>query len=373
MKKIIYIIASLALVACNPEKTVESCKVKLEVNDNLSIHELFSEIELIPLSSPDSIVIDFIISKTVFHDKYVYILNPRLTTLFIFDHKGRYINKLEKGEGPDNFLALLDYNINRFTGNLEILTQNKILIYDNIGEKLLSVQRINTPRMPDCFMNIDRDNDVLFCQLTDKKILLYNRTDNLVVDSLYEMPRYIYNTLLGYNASPFYLYNDTVHFLQGYDGSQFTLNINDGKGNISLHSKWDFGIESFSYKKLEPNKSISDYLKDCKEFSKKKPLGFFSCAENSRYKIANFWYKETPLTLIYDKNDGKNIIIEKFKEEIDFGFSHIDENYCYLLVPMNDIHSVVNESILNQTNKDILNSLNEEDNPVIVKYRFKQL
>ena len=371
MKRLIYIVAFLAFVACSSKNAVEDCKVKLEINSDYSVHELFSEIELIPLESPDSIVVDFIISKTVFHNGYVYILNPRLTTLFIFDQDGHYVNKLEKGDGPDSFLSLLDYNINRFTGNLEILTQNRILIYDNIGKELLSVQKIATPRMPDCFMNIDRNNDVLFCQLTDKKILFYNRTDNLVTDSLYEMPRYIYNTLLGYNASPFYLYNDTVHFLQGYDGSQFTLTINDGKGAMSLCSKWNFGMESFSYNELEPNKSIPDYIKDCKRFSKSKPLGFFSCLENDRYIMANFWYKETPITLIYDKNNGNNVIIEEFKEKIDFGFSHIDENYCYLLVPINDLYSVVNERVLNQTNRKILNSLNEENNPVIVKYKFK--
>lgn len=360
------------LLSCNKANLNNGNKIDLEINNNFSIYDLFSEIEITPLENNDSVIVDYLITKTLFYKDYIYILNPRINTIFIFDTDGRFINKLENGDGPDKFTTVLDYNINRYTGNLEVLAPFQILIYDSNGNNYLGRIRLKMNHMPDCFINVDSSRDALFCQYTDKKILFYDRNENTIVDSLYEMPQYIYDGLLGYNATPFLERNDSIFFLQGYNGDLFTITYNKGKGRMNLYSRWNFGKESFSYKKLKPNQNLTKSINDCKMFSKEQPLGFFSFFENSKYQFISFWYDSEPTNLIFNKLNKQSTIIRNFKENLRFGKTHIDENSCYLVVPANKLHLVVDKNILTSTSINKLRLLNEDSNPVIVKYKFKK-
>lgn len=369
-REISFFILLFLLFSCSNNINNDTLKIDLDLNNEFEINELFSDVEIIPLESSDNIVVDQIILKTEFYNDYIYILNPRLSTIFIFDIYGKYINKLEKGVGPEQFLSISDFNVNRFTGNLDVLTRNRIMIYDSIGETMISSKRIETPHLPTRFYNIDSQTDVLFCKYADQKLVYYDRTNNSIIDSIYEMPTYIYDSPLGFNTTPFYYYNDTVRLLQGYNGTLFSLYGNNTELIMHKYQELDFGIKQFHYSLVEPDRSVFDYVNDCRKMSYKYPLCFMSYAENYKNKFMQFWYQGTPVTLIHDKQTGENVIFNKFKGDIGFSFSYINDEFCYLLLSVDEIHSVINEKFLEKFNIELSEEFNEENNPILIKFKF---
>ena len=372
MRNYIYVIFIVVATffACQQSPN-QANKVELRLNNDLDICDIFSNVEVIPLEDLDNAVVDQLITKTILHNNYIYILNPRLTTIFIFDQNGRFINKLEKGVGPNEFFNALDINVNRFTGNLEVLTRNRIMIYDSMGETMISSERIETPHLPTRFYNIDSQTDVLFCKYADQKLVYYNRTNNSIINSIYELPTYIYDSPLGFNTTPFYFYNDTVRLLQGYNGDVFSLCPAREKLSMLKYVEWDFGINKFSYQQIEAKTNIVDYINECSNVSKQTPLGFLSYGENNKYLFTQFWYAGKPVSMIYNKKNGESEIFESFKGGIKFSFFHVDDEYCYLLVPACDITEVVNKKML-ETYLIELPDINEESNPIFIKYKFKK-
>ncbi|MFR9542995.1 MAG: hypothetical protein SNH27_13170 [Rikenellaceae bacterium] len=74
--------------------------------------------------------------------------------------------------------------------------------------------------------------------------------------------------------------------------------------------------------------------------------------------------------MIYDKRAKSHTIFQKFEECKGSIPIIIDDNYAY----SSNIHryTSINEKLLDQKNLSIYNSLSDDDNPVIVKYKFKR-
>lgn len=50
----------------------------------------------------------------------------------------------------------------------------------------------------------------------------------------------------------------------------------------------------------------------------------------------------------------------------------LDDNYYYCVVSPQDVNIVVNDDLLTEKSRLVLSNLKEDDNPVIVKYKFKK-
>ncbi len=76
------------------------------------------------------------IDALLFTDSTIIIGDFNLTrSIFIFDHFGRFINKISNlGRGPQEFMSLLDFTYDYIT--------NRIILYDNIGFKIHSYDKI---------------------------------------------------------------------------------------------------------------------------------------------------------------------------------------------------------------------------------------
>lgn len=99
--------------------------IPVDVNNEIeiSIYDLFSKVEIIPLEVSESSLLYEYIDKTIFHNNLYYVMPAKQNILFVFDSQGKYVDQINKqGNGPGEYNELEDFNFNRFTGNLELMS-----------------------------------------------------------------------------------------------------------------------------------------------------------------------------------------------------------------------------------------------------------
>lgn len=110
MNKVLLLLLVIFCVSCTQKKQsggVETLTVDLTEN-NLSVHDLFSKIELIPLATNDSFFIKDIEKVTIVGDS-IYIFDWGRSTLFVFGSDGHFIKQIGKREnGPEDHIMVYD-------------------------------------------------------------------------------------------------------------------------------------------------------------------------------------------------------------------------------------------------------------------------
>ena len=110
---------SFACISCsrtNPVKEPDILKVELKETP-VSVSELFSKVEVIPLETSDSCLLATILRVLVSGDT-TYILTQdyptfRHITLMAFDKKGNYLRSIGRvGQGPGEYSQIYDAVIN---------------------------------------------------------------------------------------------------------------------------------------------------------------------------------------------------------------------------------------------------------------------
>lgn len=100
------------------------------------LSEFASAVEYIPLETSDSILIGNVEKLIVWKDQY-YILDNLTETIFCFDANGKYQKRLyRKGEGPEEYASISDFEIDRKTGDICIYSNPtlSVLVYGEDGQ-----------------------------------------------------------------------------------------------------------------------------------------------------------------------------------------------------------------------------------------------
>ncbi|MFC3415630.1 6-bladed beta-propeller [Algoriphagus hitonicola] len=120
------------LVSCGEHQESNHVSINLESPHTENLNDVFSEFGIIPLElHPEAQLVE--IDKLLVTDSHYFVLDRSSAVIFVFDKKGEFSNKLDAfGEGPGEYLAISDFNINPFNGNLEVLSPDGVLIvYDS--------------------------------------------------------------------------------------------------------------------------------------------------------------------------------------------------------------------------------------------------
>ncbi|MCH7411815.1 6-bladed beta-propeller, partial [Belliella sp. DSM 111904] len=103
---------------------------------------IVSSIDYYPLTLPEDMIIGEI-EKMIHHNGHVYISDRLTESVFIFTDEGEFINAIQsKGEGPEEYGEINDFNVDPRTGNVLIHSHmsQKILTYAISGEYLSSMK-----------------------------------------------------------------------------------------------------------------------------------------------------------------------------------------------------------------------------------------
>ncbi len=376
MKIYIYlIITCLVITGCkeNVKKENDSNIINLDKYDNVSVFDLFSKIEIIPLETDKESVMHplFILVKPI--NELYYVLDLNQEAFFIYSQNGEFLRKIHQpGQGPEDFSNIVDFGINRFTGNIEMLSGDRYLqIYDKEISK--HIERISlNGKVFHSFKNLTDDIYVFFSDYShEDHLYFYSKKQNKYIASTYKFdPDVIGKSGICHNFTPFYMYNDVVRFSQGYNGDIFT--VNDSKLRLDLTYSWDFGENTIDESVVFPFREEMTYYRELRrKGSYKYAMGFTANGENDNYFITNFLFKGKSHSLILDKKENKTYVFDSFKEGVNCSPYLVNNTAMYVWAPPEYIHMFVNENILDEDNRRKLESITDDENPIVVKYYFK--
>ena len=346
--------------------------IDLNINDKVSFYDLFSKVEIIPLETTTNSLLTFPIGepdRIIMDDEKFYFLDIKQHSIIIFNKDGKFFKKMDyRGMGPNEYISIHDFNINRFNKNIEILSPEGryINIYDPFGE--VFIEKIHLPQdMPviHYFQHLTNDIYAFLSCVGPVEILFYSHKDNKFIRSNYSLPEWITKTIFRPSKNPFFIFNDSLCFQQQYNGDVFT--ITSTKYEFVSRYYWDFGQHNFELFSIFPkDESINFYMDLSNKVSMKFAVLFLIYKENSKYYITRFKYKNRHNHLIFDKLTNKYLLFEKFIEGGQFLPQWIDDEAAYTFVSPEFINNVLNLALVKNENH-----LKDDDNPVIIKYTFK--
>ena len=137
---------------------------------------------------------------------------------------------------------------------------------------------------------------------------------------------------------------------------------------------WDFGSHNFNINKDAPKgKSKQFYNAYLKDISNDKVFYFRNYIENDTFIFTSFLFKNIFRTLVFYKDEKTYKLFTEFKEKgfLPDGINFF-ENGIYFCVDASYINEVVPKTLLNDEMRHIIDNVNLEDNPLIVKYYFRE-
>lgn len=141
-------------------------------------------------------------------------------------------------------------------------------------------------------------------------MVVYNAQQNKIISEMYDLPDFLFfNTLYHHSYSPFYVYDNKVHFTQSYNGDVFTIENN----SLAPKYRWDFGEKNFDITNLE-DKPIEYYMKYTRTTGSQYANTFITYGENSKFYMTTFFFNNKTFSLVYDKKSGNSSIFNSFKE-----------------------------------------------------------
>lgn len=375
MKKYFFILSIIWIcISCTHTNTQIDLGIYTQINlddkdDEVSIHDLFSEIDIIPLETNDSSLFSW--AKSFFiQNETIYIWDQKLEDILLFRTDGKFISKLnKKGNGPEEYPTIHYFNLNRFTGNIELLVGEEIKVYDKTATKFL--YQITRPDLViHAFSNVTPDIYAFhFMANNNKGLRLYSQKEDKIISETWDLPPAL-NCTAFLISNPFYVYNDTLRIVQSYDGQIYTA-ISEPPFMVLKHA-WDMGKYNFDVNTVEKDKDWKYYIDFFMKNSMNQAFGFTSNFENDTYYITAFRFHNEDKFLFYNKKTKEKKIFHQYKEGGRLVAEYIDNEYIYAIGSYENYSIGLTLDMLDKKNREKLMSLTEESNPFLVRFKFKQ-
>lgn len=373
------LLAVFLIASCNNDRSIFSYNevsdsVRIDINpralSNVSFYDHYSNIELIPLeTTPISIVES--IDKLVYHNGIFYILDIKQTTLFLFNEKGEFIDKVaRKGKGPGEYVDLYDFNINEFTGNLELLDPwSRLLIFSPELEHIETIKI--DQRIVHQFFNLNKDTIAFYAFSEDEKLSFFSRSQGKIFRKDFKFEELEQLNLFpgtGYN-NVFHRFNDKILFAVPYSYEIFDIT----KAHLESHRKLNFGKYNFKPENIEKDKDLfyhENYYKNLK--NEVIHIRYFYETENHIYSM--FVFNSKFYSLLFNKTANSYDIIDQYKEEIGAVdiYTNIEDGSFFRVMNLTPRHLNAYMNILTEEQKKLIATVNPEDNPGLIRYKIRE-
>lgn len=380
----ILFIAAFALTGCHrgntESETSENETIRLAIDldrksDKASFYDIFESVSLIQLETTDEALLNHI-DKIIFQHDSIFIMDKKQGTIFLFDAKGRFLNKLAKlGAGPDEYVNLSDFAVNNYNNSLELLAAyDGITCYDLNFNFLKKIPLADKKKLVHRFAIADSCTRVLFSMFGTHNLAIYDINKQKITQEFLEIPPFIYRKCP--IDGPFLLENKQegeAIFTQPFSNITYSVT----SSTLRERYQWDFGKYNFSVQELKPDLSQEEYERifASHSFADNNVYAFLANAENANLYLCQFAFgKERKVyTVLYNKATDKYIRIDKLEEGLSFPYYPVvAENYLYV-IPRDTfvLNALLNEQIKRE-NSISLKAWNEENNPMILKYKLKK-
>lgn len=376
MKKLFMLLFTVCFTMCTPKPQIcDEIFVDFDRPEKVSLFEYFRSIELIPLETSSDVLVQGI-TKVVFHQDKYYTLDKPQCLIFVFDKTGKFLFKIgTKGQGAGEYAFIEDFNINPFSGNIEILEPyGRIHIYDVSGS-FIETKRIAYPgfKVAHSLAAIGTSTYVSQSVFEPKKVLYFDLDKQQLLHEEFEEDMEIGC----YSHDPFLYQNDWFFFRPVHP-----IVYKMGKERLEVAYQFNFGKYTKDGRTaIFSKESERSFAKRTEEMFDQFSYMIQSVRHNSKYILVSlFWKSEDQrANIIYDKSSGKSKYILDFDEKVWFNSYRgeviiVTDEYALMSIQWGDLEKRITKEMLDDNQKKILEELLQADmeqNPILIKYWFK--
>lgn len=377
MRNFFILLFTLCFVMCThkPQLGDNTISVDFDHPEKASLFDYFRSIELIPLETSSDVLVRAL-NKVIFHQEKYYALDKPQCLIFVFDKTGKFLYKIgTKGQGIGEYAFIEDFNINPFTGNLEILEPyGRIHIYDVSG-KFIETKRIAYPEFEVAHSLADLGNDVYVSQsvFAPKKIAYFNLDGQKLLHEEFEEDR----SIGAFSHDP-YLYKGDWFFFRPFHPVIYKM----GKKGLEMAFQFDFGKYTKEGRTaVLSQESERNFKKKVEEMYAQFTYMIQAVRHNDKYIFASILWKDNDhrSNIIYDKSTRKAKYITEFDEKVWFNSYRgeaiiVTDEYALMPIQWEDLEKRVTKEMLDEKQQAVLEKLLQADmeqNPVLIKYYFR--
>ncbi len=377
-KKIILFTYLFFIILSCKNKSIENTDVK-EIHldlihiENFDFKKVFSHIELLPLESNESSLIGNFFSKNIIHipDKYFIIIDKN-HIVHIFNTKGKHISNSSSciGEAPQQYHILQHLTYNQNNNGIDILDVHGNIISFDINFNFISKTKVSI-KPKNRFNNIFSLNNHLYALMDDTEkgtIYLYDRRKNKLNKKIYYRGLIVPQTAA---LSPFKPTKNALYFIPNEINDYiFTFNEEEKELVPLIHiNSGDKALKSSDIKNPDIySMEVAQYISsECNKYH---------CIDrlyNDKYLISTYLKQQKACVNICCLETNENFSFSKKQERgMSFPFHSffaLNGNILYSIIHPFDMGKYIDMDILE--NKKIINKIQEDDNPLIVKYYLK--
>ena len=367
MNQSVLLIFLLFVFSCRQEKASDidrSMAVDLETRDRVSLKQLFSRIEIIPLETNGESLFRNISVIRETGDRY-YIMDNKVTTVWVFDKKGKFLFKIAHvGNGPGEYYHLSDFRVDTVRNRIELLApiNQAVFQYDLNGT---FVEKISLPSIPGayeemCYLNADT---IVFLTFDfDNRLKYYSRKQGKIVFETFAESQDVACCC----TFPFIGEN---LFCRGLDNTVYRLE----ETGLTPAYTWDFGkynntgLEDL-HRPQDPQQVIQ-FLTDIKNsVLVNYTLGVQAFGPTHIY--AKLVRKMQFVHVLYNRTNGKALVFDKTAEGLAIHPFFMTGTYILGTHAAGCIEEVLNPDVLDAEEQTKLKALATDDNSVLIKYYF---
>ena len=385
MKKCFYLLLLTWTLAACSSQTEENgdnvLKATLKETE-VSLKDLFSRIEVIPLETNDTALMDHVHRIRKVNNKY-YILNedyPGFTyiNILVYDAEGNFLHTIgKKGQGPEEYPWLIyDMDIDAEKDLVYMMSPSGMLYLYwtdgsfvrkmNMPEGLIyhGLQFLNSNQLLSWAGGTDIDNDAMCVLDADSAKLIKGlwRDHN---DPNWDIIEFTY------------AYQDKIYFTPSIDRQVYEVSSD----SLRIAYEWDFGEDNYDASSVRSRlEGLTIAEKDEKWNEMRKtggvPYTLLKQGQTNKYYFTNVLgilgeidekgYAKNYFSLFYEKATGRSFYFKKTTEGLAIRPDMTTEEALYQLIPTEDLELLL--PVLDETEKAKVMKRVEDDNPCLVKF-----
>lgn len=387
MHKILYsLISILTIVGChNTSNPISKKGEELLIPPPLkvSVEELISDYDTIRLELSDHSILNGILQIHTMNDK-LYITESNMSIVFIYSMEGKYLSKIcNQGEGPEEYIKIGSFETDPANNRLLISDSfsNRLFEYNEDGALLKVIPLDFRP------LRIASDISKRYIHMNSTTTEEYNTPEmkrnnvhiisnegkvikSFLEDDTPERLDILSACATSYSESGELLYmpilSSTIYRIHNQEAiPEYTLNNQTGRKTITAKEKKELHFQ-YSHNNIEEAEK-EGHLINCGSFLNSDSLIFLDLGWNEPLYTYYFKSEKRSISINPEKLKGNQGLCEVFSAHP----KAISDNSLYISVAPEKIQYVrplLPESKL----KTFFETMTEEDNPCIIKYRLNK-
>ncbi|MCH7410554.1 6-bladed beta-propeller [Belliella sp. DSM 111904] len=348
---------------------------------------IVSSIDYYPLTLPGDMIIGEI-EKMIHHNGHVYIFDRHTESIFIFNDEGEFINAIQsKGEGPEEYGDIKDFEVDRSSGNVLIYSprSQKILRYTITGEFFGAIN--------------NKIQHTSFFPISDSKIAIYNSrlSNGHVFERTFPIqPRFIIANdeeevekqdletayreqllMFPFSDFGFYQIGDSLRLMDSINSVIYRVDLLEGR--VYPRFIVDFAYDNPPRLYDMDDKELSLFMDKFKESRKKDWASIYKVFESKDHLFISYGYDGLMYRVFFSKRT-KELVNSKhgWVNDIDnfplLSVETVTNDGYFLSSLTSDMLSMMvthNKNLSSQRILDLEKSQRDAESIILVKFRLK--